>query len=266
MRRIDIVQDAAMERIACTPGVRPIHAPRLVRLDEGHEMHVDVWVWTAAMERMAARWVVKVPAQTAVRPRRPLGRRIDAALASRLALQRQRHRLATGHGLGDYDGERLSAGHFAIDASAARLLAGHGASLATAVHWHRLNATDDGATRTVHARGTSNAAITQIAIGTDPDDGAAVLFAETPIGRPGGPAAALCNRMVIIDARIPETALTAAIGHRLGDIVETGIDHLDTRVIEDARLHRDRQSRLTLARDRTTIAAATQLDAKGGRP
>lgn len=259
MRRIDIVQDAAMERIACTPGVIPISAPKLVTLAGGHELHVDAWIWTAAMERLAVRWVVKVPAQTAVRPRRPLARRIDDALASRLALQRQRHRLATAHGLGDYDDERLSAGHFAIDASAARLLAGHGASLATAIHWHRLNATDDGASRTVTARGTSNVAITQIAIGTDPDDGDAVLFAETQIGRPGGPAAALYNRTVLVDARIPETALTAAIGRRLGDVVETGVDHLDERVIEDARLHRDRQSRFTLARDRITVAAAMQL-------
>lgn len=271
---LDAAIEAMMEtlsRVTGMTGVRPCGTTAATSLLTGAGVQGLVAVgvsftgWSAAMRRQTMEWRIEVPTGPMPDGSEPtrefLGDAMAMTYGPRMVLQVQRARLAQSHGLGTFADERLSPNHFLVDRSVATLLASARVDPGALVTWHRRNSADEGTVRAVAAKGaypSGRVAIPRVAIGTEPTTDHALLAPEIAISRPGGTAATLFDREVRVAARIPESLLVACAGMRLGDVVETGVAHLDERRIEMATGTGD-ASRFTLERDRITVADAALM-------
>lgn len=197
-----------------------------------------------------------------------LRERLLEKVQSLLDTQAHRYRIALANGLGNYEGEQLSANHFVIDKSAALLLAEARINPGDLVLWHRKNSIDHHDKLFVHSAIMYSNSIPHVAVGLSPDYDAPALIPTITIDSQTGLKAHLSGRQFVVQTLIPETVLTASIGKPLGDIIATGIDHLDARIIEDANgrdahtsANGDVSSRstFTLQPERITIANAHKL-------
>lgn len=257
-RGIDKVIDTVIPLLSAKPGIARItpHAPSYGTHITNFKLRATAW--TAAMTRERVEWVFSAYNSKLLNNIDPMPEILEE-LSLRIQLQEQRTALATAHGLHNYEDERLSPAHFTIDRSLATILAERSICAGSLVSWHRTNSADQAVTRSVHSIADYGRTIEQVAVGTHPTTNEAILAPIVKLTGKSDVTATLYDRNVTIGAAMPDTAVIAAIGRPLGDIVATGHDHIDSRIIEYAEASQSGSCIFTLVPDRISVLEADAM-------
>lgn len=179
------------------------------------------------------------------------------ALQPQLDIQTNRQRMAKGLGLRVDTHKELDVTKLLIDRATAHLLASKAQDPGKFIAWHRRNVRLNGTTR-AEAPADGHREIPLITIDTPEDSPAPILSCDLKIGRHNGTPTTLSNTHVSIQAPLPETLIAAAIGKRFGDIVDSGIDALDQRIITAAYV-KDGHTHIDFEADYITVKEARTI-------